>query len=129
MQRPDAGDEWARIIAEGTLRRVLADRRAREEVRARGRAAARRLAERLAREPAVRRVILFGSLAGEGGLVHTGSDIDLAVEGLSREREGAIASELSDLAGMHVDLVRVEDATPEFRRRIDDEGEVLLVAG
>lgn len=122
------GEDWGRVIAANTLRRVIRERSERQAHRERARAAARLLAGRIGRL-GVRRVVLFGSLAGEGGLVHERSDIDLAVDGLPSGIDGALGEILDESTGFHVDLVRWEDATPEFRKRIEEEGEVLFVAG
>ncbi len=118
---------WGRLIAANTLRRVLRDRREPDGRRERARDAARRLAERIGLQPGVLRVILFGSLAGEGGLVHRRSDIDLAVEGLAAGGSAAIGAILDEFADFRIDLVRLEEAAPELRRRIEREGEVLFV--
>ncbi len=72
----------------------------------------------------VRRVVLFGSLAG--GQVHEHSDIDLAVEGLAPEEYWKALVQLSDLAGAGVDLVCLENAAPSLRRRVERHGEVLF---
>jgi predicted nucleotidyltransferase len=82
------------------------------------------VAERLNRDFAVRRVVLFGSLArGEG---RAGSDVDLLVEGLDPARI-IEASVMADriLREAHVDIVPAELARPEIRRRAEEEGEVI----
>lgn len=119
--------EWARNLADRAVARAREDQARREARRDAGRRAAVRLAEALAAEPGVRRVILFGSLAGPGGLVHEDSDIDLAVEGLPAARQEAVGWRLEDLAGMPVDLVRLEDAAPGLRASIESDGETLHV--
>jgi predicted nucleotidyltransferase len=66
-----------------------------------------------------RRVILFGSIAGQGPW-HGRSDIDLAVEGLAPEEFFPAYSACCDLLprGLELDLVPLEDAYPEMRARI-----------
>jgi predicted nucleotidyltransferase len=125
MGKPyDSVDEIAARFAEIALASVMRDRLAREKHESAARAAVAAMVERLRSEPGVRRVVLFGSLAG--GEVHERSDIDLAVEGLAREREAAVAAALALMTSIHVDLVRFEDASPELRTRIEQSGEVLL---
>ena len=82
-------------------------------------AAAKACAELLKTRFGARRVIIFGSLAGEGPW-HDRSDIDLAVEGVPPERFFAAYSACCDLLppGMELDLVPLEDAYPEMRARI-----------
>lgn len=72
-----------------------------------------------------RRVILFGSLAGQG-VWHSQSDIDLAVEGVDSADFFKAYSACSDLLprGMELDLVPLEDVYPEMRARILGEVEM-----
>lgn len=72
-----------------------------------------------------RRVILFGSLVGQGPW-HEQSDIDLAVEGLAPEEFFPAYSACRDLLprGLELDLVPLEDAYPEMRARILGEVEM-----
>jgi predicted nucleotidyltransferase len=72
-----------------------------------------------------RRVILFGSLAGQG-VWHSQSDIDLAVEGLPPADFFKAYSACSDLLprGMELDLIPLEDVYPELRARILGEVEM-----
>jgi predicted nucleotidyltransferase len=72
-----------------------------------------------------RRVILFGSIAGQGPW-HGRSDIDLAVEGLTPEEFFPAYSACCDLLprGLELDLVPLEDAYPEMRARILGEAEM-----
>jgi predicted nucleotidyltransferase len=86
----------------------------------------RRLVDRLGAEPAVRRVILFGSRArGDAG---PRSDVDLAVEapGLPA-RDWLRLAEMTEDADtlLKVDLVRLEEAPAELRGRIEAEGRTL----
>jgi predicted nucleotidyltransferase len=73
----------------------------------------------------VQRVILFGSVAGQGTW-HGRSDIDLAVEGLAPEEFFPAYSACRDLLprGLELDLVPLEDAYPEMRARILGEVEM-----
>ena len=68
----------------------------------------------------VERVVLFGSLAT--GEVNSNSDVDLAVEGLAPARYFAALADLMALFRGPVDLVRIEDAPPSLRHRIESEG-------
>ncbi|HXW01445.1 MAG TPA: nucleotidyltransferase domain-containing protein [Anaerolineae bacterium] len=72
-----------------------------------------------------RRVILFGSLAGQG-VWHSQSDIDLAVEGVAPADFFKAYSACSDLLpqGLELDLVPLEDTYPEMRARILGEVEM-----
>jgi predicted nucleotidyltransferase len=72
-----------------------------------------------------RRVILFGSMAGQGAW-HERSDIDLAVEGLAAAEFFPAYSACRDLLprGLELDLVPLEDAYPEMRARILGEVEM-----
>lgn len=73
------------------------------------------------------RVIPFGSVVGEG-IWHTGSDIDLAEEGIKPEEFFKAYSALRKAMprNLDVDLVALEDAHPEMRARI--LGEVAMPA-
>lgn len=78
-----------------------------------------RCAELLRQHFGVRRVLLFGSAAGDAPW-HPGSDLDLAVEGLRPEeyvRALAACYELLPL-GLELDLVPLESAWPEWRAHI-----------
>lgn len=65
------------------------------------------------------RVVVFGSLCGNG-LWHEGSDLDLAVEGLTPKELWQAWDELEELAPpwLRVDLIPLERAYPEVRARI-----------
>ncbi len=71
------------------------------------------------------RVILFGSLAGQGPW-HGRSDIDLAVEGLAPADFFPAYSACRDILprGLELDLVPLESAYPEMRARILGEVEM-----
>ncbi|MGB9775517.1 MAG: nucleotidyltransferase family protein [Anaerolineae bacterium] len=88
-------------------------------------AAAQACAELLRTRFGARRVVIFGSLVGEGPW-HDRSDIDLAVEGLAGEDFFAAYSACCDLLppGLELDLVPLEDAYPEMRARILGEVEM-----
>ncbi|MFQ5857976.1 MAG: nucleotidyltransferase family protein [Anaerolineae bacterium] len=72
-----------------------------------------------------RRVILFGSLAGQG-IWHGRSDIDLAVEGLDPAEFFPAYSACRDLLppGLELDLLSLESVYPEMRARILGEVEM-----
>ncbi|MDR7443221.1 MAG: nucleotidyltransferase domain-containing protein [Armatimonadota bacterium] len=90
----------------------------REEARQIGEACARILRERFG----ARAVCLVGSAAGESPW-HGGSDIDLVVEGLPPGRYLEALSALWELLpeGLNVDLIPLEDASPELAARIRGE--------
>jgi uncharacterized protein len=111
--------------AVAVLRQRLAERLPEEERLAREiRAVVPRVAEVLAQEFGVRRVVLFGSLAL--GIAHRDSDIDLAVEGLAPGATFRAMARCHDVAGRHVDLVPLEDARPEVCAIIGRNGETIL---
>lgn len=85
------------------------------------RAEADRLADLLRQQYGVRRVILFGSLV-RGSFVE-GSDIDLAVEGLSRADFFRALGELNSMTRFWVDIKPLEDLEPRFRERVLSTGE------
>ncbi len=120
---------WGRAIADREMARYAESRRLRQARRDSGREAAARIARILAGEPGVRKVILFGSMAGPDGFVHEASDIDMAVSGLPEEREAAAWRIASDATDIRVDLVRLESIPNRLRARIEREGEVLHDAG
>ncbi|MFQ6057988.1 MAG: hypothetical protein ACE5MB_03785 [Anaerolineae bacterium] len=88
-------------------------------------AAAKACADLLRTRFGARRVIIFGSLVGEGPW-HDRSDIDLAVEGLAGEDFFAAYSACCALLppGLGLDLVPLEDAYPEMRARVLGEVEM-----
>lgn len=79
----------------------------------------------LIEEFGARRVIPFGSVTG-GSPWHPRSDLDIAVEGLPPERFFEALAAVQDLVSsqIQVDLVPLEDATPELRARILGEVEM-----
>ena len=92
--------------------------------RRKARACASKLALLLAQRYRARRVLLCGSLAR--GDFQRGSDIDLVIEGISKDRFFEASAEAANAAGeFEVDLVPMEAATASFRRRLAREGIVL----
>ena len=86
-----------------------------------------RIVASLAPRAEVRRAILFGSRAR--GDYQPRSDIDLAVDApnASPSEWHAIADIVADADTLlPIDLVRLDEAPPELRARIDAEGQVLL---
>lgn len=83
------------------------------------RAVAERCAELLKSRFGAKQVILFGSVTGRGPW-HERSDIDLAVEGMPAEDFFRAWVALDEVIprGMQIDLVALEDASPELRARI-----------
>ncbi|GMV38699.1 MAG: hypothetical protein AMXMBFR64_04150 [Myxococcales bacterium] len=70
-----------------------------------------------------RRVILFGSL--RTGRLHDRSDIDVAVDGVPADRYWEALWRCAEVAGRHVDLVLLSEASDSLRERIAEDGEVL----
>jgi predicted nucleotidyltransferase len=80
----------------------------------------------LAARPSVRRVILYGSRARGDNAER--SDIDLAVEAPEATlREWSDIEESVENARtlLAIDLVRLDEASEEFRSRVCEEGKVL----
>jgi predicted nucleotidyltransferase len=88
---------------------ALAAKRREADVRAALPHVVRHLVERCG----ARRVILSGSLVGGRG--HGQSDIDLLVEGLTLSALLRAGNEVEAIASLPVDLVRIEDLSPEWR--------------
>jgi predicted nucleotidyltransferase len=76
------------------------------------------------RNAGARRVVLFGSLAT--GLFHHGSDIDLAVIGLTEVELARLEHELTLRAGRAVELSNLETAPRALRESINRFGVSLL---
>lgn len=89
-------------------------RRARDE-------AQRLAADIAARDPAVRAVYLFGSLAS-GEPRHLNFDIDLALDG----GDVYAAEEVAESSPFEVDVVSLARLPDETRRRIRESGEVIF---
>lgn len=88
--------------------------------------AVRKLVTQIAGMPHVSRVWLFGSRAR--GDARRDSDIDLAIEAPGAPRQEWLAiSDLVDDADtlLAIDLVRMEEASPELKKQITREGELL----
>jgi len=88
------------------------------------------LRDSIAAYPSVERIILFGSRAK--GDAEPRSDIDIAVSCPAADSRTwldirHVAEEAETL--LKIDLVRLEDAAPDFRRRIEREGKVLYERG
>ncbi|MEO0248161.1 MAG: nucleotidyltransferase domain-containing protein [candidate division WOR-3 bacterium] len=104
----------------------LEEERHRQTRLAQARQAAWECAHRLYETYGVQRVYLIGSVA-RGTFFHERSDIDLVVEGLPPQR---YFQALADLwrrlpPGMELDLIPLEDAHPELRALVLQEGVVL----
>lgn len=80
--------------------------------------------ERAAREMIsgglIRRAWLIGSLAW-GGFGER-SDVDLVIEGATREETSLLWGRLMDACGEHVDLLRLEELSRSFQARVVNEG-------
>ena len=88
----------------------------------------RPLVARLAAEPEVRRVVLFGSRARGDGRER--SDVDLALDapGLSRAGWVRLCADAEEADTLYsVDLVLLSEAPAPLRERIDAEGVALDV--
>jgi predicted nucleotidyltransferase len=84
------------------------------------------LRDAVAAFPEVERILLFGSRAK--GDAEPRSDIDIAVSCPTASRRTwleicRVAEEAETL--LKIDVVRLEEAGPDFRERIDREGKVL----
>ena len=80
----------------------------------------------LVKEFKAKKVYLIGSTAG-GAFFHKHSDVDLAVMGLAPPKYFSALAKMRNLfAGKsEVDLIPLEDATPEMRAKIEKQGELL----
>lgn len=68
-----------------------------------------------------KRVILFGSLAT--GRFHRGSDVDIAVDGLSSKAYFKAIGLIEEILGdISFDLVDMEEMLPTVRQKIEREG-------
>ena len=109
--------------ATGLLRRTRQrlEEQSRRAVALRERALA--AARQIARRYGARRIWLFGSLAW--GEAHSGSDVDLLVEGLASAEWSAATACAEEICGVPVDLVRVEEAPASLAERVRTEGILL----
>jgi predicted nucleotidyltransferase len=78
----------------------------------------------LSRDPGVRRIWLFGSVA-KGRQPDFRSDVDLAVEGLAAERYLSVWAALDEGLRLSPDLVRWEEANATLRDQIERWGILL----
>jgi predicted nucleotidyltransferase len=88
---------------------------------------ARRVAERLARDYQVDRIVLFGSILNEGEF-HQHSDIDLAVSGLDGEDFYRALGTLTMESRFEIDLKPLDELAGPFRRNAE-QGMVLYEKG
>ncbi|MFN2230419.1 MAG: nucleotidyltransferase family protein [Anaerolineae bacterium] len=114
-------EAWRKRLAQEESERRMRAKRLREVAQA--------CAHHLVEDFGARKVYLFGSLLGED-VVHSRSDIDLAVEGLEGARYFEALSALWKLlpAGVELDLVPLEDAWPSLAEQVSTEGKLLAVA-
>jgi predicted nucleotidyltransferase len=115
--------QWGRY-KRGLDRRAAPRQLTREEQRERDRllARARELAKILKKEFGVRRVLLFGSVTRTSWFT-SGSDVDLAVEGLETKkywRAWKLAEDM--IADRCVDFVEIESVSDSLRQAIDRYG-------
>lgn len=82
---------------------------------------AHHIATRLVLEAAVKKVVLFGSLA-ENTVKNEQFDIDLAVWG----GNWSVAQEIGEKSPFSVDIVEYENLPPHLKKRIDARGRPLL---
>jgi len=108
---------------EGMWRRMATREAADSEAKRRAREAVARVVAVLRRRSSVRRIYLYGSLAYHR--FHEGSDIDLAVEGASREELDAVARAVEPGSPFPLDLRPFEHFSPSFQRLITEFGEPL----
>ena len=85
--------------------------------------------EVLSSGPPLRLAVLFGSRA-RGDALHSGSDLDLAIEpvdpSLSLGDELGLQAALARAVGCEVDLVRLDKASPLMRRQVARSGRPVL---
>ena len=91
-------------------------------------AEARQLAQQLANEYDVKRILLFGSVARRRPL-RSNSDVDLAVEGMTTDVYYKIVGDLQTESGRAVDLIRIENLRPAMKRIVLSEGIILVDDG
>lgn len=91
-----------------------------EELASQARADLRRIVATLREQFGAGRVILFGSLVRQRFLPD--SDIDLAVEGLTKADFFAVLAHVNELSRFWVDVKPLEDLDPYFRQRVLETG-------
>lgn len=77
----------------------------------------------LANKYGLKRVYLFGSLAE--GLFLKGSDVDIAIEGMSFRDYLKALAEYRDINGVRLDILHLELCKPQLKEMILKEGKVL----
>ena len=85
------------------------------------------LVQQLSEEPSVQRVLLFGSRAR--GTARDRSDIDLAIDApcASEQEWDRIAVAVDEAETLlRIDLIRLDEASGDFREEIEREGVVLF---
>jgi len=108
-------------------RRRGANRRERaDQAAAEARADLGRITDLLVRKFGAKRIILYGSLAR--GHFAPGSDIDLAVEGVSKRDYFAALGAVNGITERWVDLKPIEQLGPRFRHRVLMEGMEIYAA-
>jgi predicted nucleotidyltransferase len=112
-----------RQVAEHFRRRAREREDREEQLRRRSWAELPRVADLLRSRYGVRRLWLFGSLLR--GKVHERSDIDLAAEGLEPGRFFSAVADCMAIMTLPVDLIRIEDASPGLRKRIEKDGKPI----
>ena len=86
--------------------------------RSQGMEVAHKAAKLLKQEFGAERVVLFGSVLGEG--FHEASDLDLAVWGLPESLYFKAIAQLEGLDGFAIDLVEAQNALPHIADAIED---------
>lgn len=119
MPRPEPSVAYERLVRR-FAQRIPENEAAAREVRRRLPAAVQLLVERFG----ARKVVVFGSLP-RGLFDHERSDVDLAVEGLGISELAEARDALAVILERRVDVIGIEDATPELSSQID-RGEVLF---
>ena len=86
------------------------------------------IANVLSAEPRIGYALVFGSCAR--GTSHAGSDLDIAIGGLSQPLDvralGDLISRLESAAGQPVDLLLLDEAPPTIAWRVFRDGVVVL---
>ncbi len=99
-----------------------------DHLRSKAQATAELLSHRLRTRWGATEIILFGSLAkclrGRGSFLAR-SDIDLAVRGLDSASFFRILADLESISYCPVDLVYVEECSPQLRQSIERDGILL----